>query len=476
MFQVLDSFGSATHANGRFGDAEGVATDSGGRVYVVDSAAKQVEIYDSAQNGNKFLRTLGAGVFVNPTGIAIDDRDHVYVADAGRNTVTLFDTYSENLAPIREFGTTGQSIGQLANPRQITTDTLAPQVFVVERDNARVQWWKPAGSNTQAPVGAFGFPDPPIFKAPEGIAVDSTGRIFVSNDSSTDGAVRFYDSRGLFTGTVANEGTTPGAVSSPTGLVRDPFDRLIVVDSGNGRLELFAAVAQGNGFMEAIGKTGSALGQFNDPTAAALAPGAMLYVTDTGNGRVVRLRYDDADGDGVLDDRDNCKGLANPDQTDTDRDGLGDACDPDVDNDGVPNAQDRCALTHRGPDLNHDGCGDPRSRISVPRRRGVYAARNAPATLSGTSTGDTLGVVETRVAVARVAHGKCRWLNSKGALSRASSCTKPRFLKAKGTSRWTLRVKMRGRGVWRAVSRAVQAGGFQETVTSSLNTVNFRIR
>jgi hypothetical protein len=26
------------------------------------------------------------------------------------------------------------------------------------------------------------------------------------------------------------------------------------------------------------------------------------------------------------------------------------------------------------------------------------------------------------------------------------------------------------------VSRAVQAGGFQETVTSSLNTVNFRIR
>ena len=138
MFQFLDSFGSATHANGRFGDAEGVATDSGGRVYVVDTAAAQVEIYDNAANGNRFLRTLGTGLLVKPTGIAIDDRDHIYVADAARNVVTMFDTYAENLVVIREFGGTGQGIGQMANPRQLTTDLLAPQVFVVERDNARV--------------------------------------------------------------------------------------------------------------------------------------------------------------------------------------------------------------------------------------------------------------------------------------------------------------------------------------------------
>lgn len=50
----------------------------------------------------------------------------------------------------------------------------------------------------------------------------------------------------------------------------------------------------------------------------------------------------DADNDGVYDDTDNCLGLANSDQTDTDIDGLGDACDPDDDNDTVLDEADNC--------------------------------------------------------------------------------------------------------------------------------------
>lgn len=48
----------------------------------------------------------------------------------------------------------------------------------------------------------------------------------------------------------------------------------------------------------------------------------------------------DTDGDGTLDTQDNCTLAANPSQLDSDGDGIGNACDPDVDNNCVVNFLD----------------------------------------------------------------------------------------------------------------------------------------
>ncbi len=48
----------------------------------------------------------------------------------------------------------------------------------------------------------------------------------------------------------------------------------------------------------------------------------------------------DSDGDGVGDRHDNCVELANPAQVDVNRDGFGNLCDPDVDEDGIVGASD----------------------------------------------------------------------------------------------------------------------------------------
>jgi hypothetical protein len=70
------------------------------------------------------------------------------------------------------------------------------------------------------------------------------------------------------------------------------------------------------------------------------------------------------DEDGVADTIDNCPGEThNPDQKDTDRDGLGDACDPnslDYDRDGAVDSEDNCTSVANSDqkDTDQDGLGD----------------------------------------------------------------------------------------------------------------------
>lgn len=63
---------------------------------------------------------------------------------------------------------------------------------------------------------------------------------------------------------------------------------------------------------------------------------------------VAKFGPDDTDADGVRDGIDNCS-AANPDQTDTDGDGLGNACDADDDGDGLPDGSDACPATPQSP-------------------------------------------------------------------------------------------------------------------------------
>ena len=96
-----------------------------------------------------------------------------------------------------------------------------------------------------------------------------------------------------------------------------------------------------------------------------------LIYWDQGGMQVARLSGDaditnfvviltpDSDGDGILDNSDNCPNDSNPDQNDFDADGLGDACDPDDDNDGVDDSNDAFPFDPTESDDNDgDGVGD----------------------------------------------------------------------------------------------------------------------
>jgi Thrombospondin type 3 repeat len=93
-------------------------------------------------------------------------------------------------------------------------------------------------------------------------------------------------------------------------------------------------------------------------TVPKLLEGDPLRATPLFGGHVPLVETPrDADGDGVADAGDNCPGVANPDQANTNGAGRGDACDPDDDNDRVLDEDDNCPAVANPGQENANGAG-----------------------------------------------------------------------------------------------------------------------
>ena len=145
---ILDSdltyssiIGKEGSGKGQFKSPYGIACGSTGKVYVADSGNNRIQVFTA--NG-KFLRFFSSCELNGPCGIAIDSGGLVYVSEGG-TLVSHFTGWSVRVSVftsegqfVMSFGRRGQGPGEFRHPRGLAVDSSGV-VYVCDSSNSRVQ-------------------------------------------------------------------------------------------------------------------------------------------------------------------------------------------------------------------------------------------------------------------------------------------------------------------------------------------------
>lgn len=273
-------WGSYGTGDGQFDFPSGIATDSSGNVYVVDTWNHRVQKFDGS---GAFITKWGShgfgpGEFHYPVGIAIDTLGNVYVMNTYANRVQK---YTSSGAFITDWGSYGSGDGRFNYSRCIAVDTSA-NVYVADTDNHRVQKFNTYGSFITK-WGSFGSGDGQ-FNSPMGIAVDASGNVYVAD--YLNHRVQKFTGSGLFITKWGGPGSGDGQFYWPCGVAVDSYESVYVAEQGNDRVQKFSSSGV---FATKWGSSGSGDGQFSQPFGVTVDASGNVYVTDVYNNRVQKF-------------------------------------------------------------------------------------------------------------------------------------------------------------------------------------------
>jgi DNA-binding beta-propeller fold protein YncE len=219
---------------GKISKPVGVAVDDDGTVFVADATLKRVFGY--ARDGRMTIAIGHDGELQNPSGLAID-RQHrqLYVADAKKHQVLCYSSADGNF--IRAIGKRGVDRGEFNFPTNLSVDRQG-RLYVADTLNFRIQVFDSSGEIVKS-IGTQGD-GPGHFNRAKGVGVDSEGHIYVADTSFNN--FQIFDADGSLLLFVGGTGTGPGEFLLPAGLFVDDEDRLYVADQGNARVQVFQRV------------------------------------------------------------------------------------------------------------------------------------------------------------------------------------------------------------------------------------------
>ena len=322
---------------------QGLALDAAGNLYIADSVNNRVRMVDTqgiittfAGNGTVnppgFWGDTGPATDASlhlPTGLAVDSSGKVYIAVSADNTVRVVTTdgvinifagagykgyygdYAKDSISGIVSNTGVATVAGLTNPQDIAIGPSG-SLLIADTGNATIRKVDSTGViTTISGNGNVGISGDDVattlaMVAPFGVAVDSTGNVYVAEYGSN--RIRKIDTSGKITTAVgdgnqgfAGDGGAPNKVemSLPTSVVVDSSGNLYFTDSLNNRIRKLAggnvSPFAGNGVFSRSGDgNAAAAAQLNTPLGVAvgtsigsgIAP--TFYIADTAN-NVVRI-------------------------------------------------------------------------------------------------------------------------------------------------------------------------------------------
>jgi sugar lactone lactonase YvrE len=227
---------------------------------------------------NEIYKLQTNSVFVNEwsmygtTGIAlfaaVDSLSNVYVSDEENNIVIKYDSNGNYLSTIGLGAGSGN--GYLNGPRGLSLDS-SNNLYVADRYNSRVVKFNSSGAWVANLTGSGEL------TAPSGIKVAGSD-LYVTNISNNNPVVVEMDSTSgnavTYWGTYGTGGS--GQINNPDGIDVDSSGNVYVSDFGNGFIQVFSSAGQ---YQRQISSHGSGVGQLGAPEGIVVS-GSNIYVSD----------------------------------------------------------------------------------------------------------------------------------------------------------------------------------------------------
>ena len=301
---------NGTAAQAEFNYPYDVSTCSLGKVYIADADNHLVRVFSggvvgtlagSGTKGHQDGAKLSAK-FNLPTGLAVDSGcTKIYVADRSTQRIRLIaGGVVSTFAGTAQHGSVDGPAGK-AQFHSAMDVALGPggKLYVADTYNHKIRVVANGMVSTLAGDGTAGLVNGAAasarFNYPQGIFVDSAGKVYVADTSNS--AIRLIS--GGLVSTLAGDGTkglVDGAAASarfdlPQGVAVDGNGLIYVGDRSNHSVRLIFAgqvhtLAGGHGFADGDLKTA----RFRYPAGLAIA-GKNIYVADRGNHRIRRIYW-----------------------------------------------------------------------------------------------------------------------------------------------------------------------------------------